>query len=213
MVAPGQPPEDSKMAKILSGLVVVIAVFLVVVAMQPKDFSVERSAQMMAPAPVVYAQISDFRNWPDWSPWEGRDPAMEKKLSGAPQGTGAVYEWTSAKQEVGTGRMSITDAKEPEHVDIKLEFLKPFEATNVVVFKLTPTATGTTVSWKMSGERNFLMKAFSLFNDMDKMVGGDFEQGLTKLAAVSDSKAKLAAQQAATPEPAEAAATPTPATP
>ena len=196
--------------KIVFGLVAVIVAFLVVVAIQPTTFVIERSAQMMAPAPIVYAQISDFHNWPAWSPWEGRDPAMERKLSGAPQGTGAVYEWHSEKPEVGTGRMTITDAKEPDHVDIKLEFLKPFEATNVIAFKLMPTASGTQVGWTMSGERNFLMKAFCLFNDMDKIVGADFEQGLTKLAAVSDAKAKAAVQQAGTPQPAEAAATPAP---
>jgi len=196
--------------KLLIGVAVVIAVLIAVVAMQPKDFKIERSAQTAAPAPIVYAQIADFHNWAAWSPWESLDPAMEKKFSGAPMGTGAVYDWSSQKKEAGTGRMTITDAKEPDHVAIKLEFIKPFEATNNVELKLTPTATGTSVNWAMTGERNFMMKAFGLFMNMDKMVGDDFEKGLTQLAAVSEAKSKAAAEQAGTAQPAEAAATPMP---
>ena len=45
------------------GLAAVVVVFLIVVAMQPSDFKVERSATMRAPAPAAFAQVNDFQNW------------------------------------------------------------------------------------------------------------------------------------------------------
>jgi hypothetical protein len=67
----------------------------------------------------------------------------------------------------------------------------------------------------MDGESDFFGKAFSVFVDMDKLVGGDFEQGLTalKTAAEADAKKREQAEQdakaktaaAATPPPADAA--------
>ncbi|HSI05704.1 MAG: SRPBCC family protein [Myxococcota bacterium] len=193
--------------KIIGVLVVILAGFGVYVAMQPADFTVERSATMAAPPAIVFAQVNDFHNWPNWSPWEKLDPAMEKTFSGAPAGTGAAYAWSSKDKNVGAGQMTITSAKMPERIDLKLDFLEPFKATNNVVFNFTPEGEGTKVNWAMSGQKNFVMKAFCLFQDMDKMVGADFEKGLSALAATSETKAKEAqAQAAAEAQAAQAAA-------
>ena len=81
--------------------------------------------------------------------------------------------------------MTIEEAKPGELVRMKLEFSRPFKATNEVNFKLEPCDGGTRVSWIMDGKNNFVSKAMSLFMDMDKMVGKDFEQGLANLNAVA----------------------------
>ncbi len=39
----------------------------------------------------------------------------------------------------------------------------------------------TVVTWSMFGTNNFIAKAFGRFNSMDKMVGGQFEKGLTQM--------------------------------
>jgi hypothetical protein len=39
----------------------------------------------------------------------------------------------------------------------------------------------------MSGKNNFIGKAFCLFMNMDKMIGGQFEKGLTDMKAVVES--------------------------
>ena len=46
--------------KISITLVTIIIIFLVIVAMQPSDFRVTRSATIAAPAPAVFAQVNDF---------------------------------------------------------------------------------------------------------------------------------------------------------
>jgi len=167
----------------LAAIAAIVVVFLVVVAMQPSDFKVERSATMRAPAPAAFAQVNDFQKWQAWSPWEKVDPALKRQYEGPQAGTGAVYAWQGNK-DVGEGRMIITESKPAERVRIKLEFFKPFAATNQAEFSFQPAGDSTTVTWSMTGQNNFLSKAICMFVNMDKMVGGMFEQGLTQMKTV-----------------------------
>ena len=170
---------------VLGGIGIVIAVFLVILARQPSDFRIERSATMRAPAQAPFAQVNDFHNWGAWSPWEKIDPALKRSYDGPQAGKGASYAWQGNK-DVGEGRMTITESKPGELVRIRLEFFKPFAATNDVEFTLRPGPQGVTVTWAMSGSNPFLGKAISLFVNMDRMVGGQFEQGLANLKALSE---------------------------
>ena len=165
---------------ILIGLAALVAVFLVIVALQPSDFRFERSATMRAPAAAPYAQVNDFQKWRDWSPWEKVDPQLKRSYEGPPAGTGAQYAWVGNK-DVGEGRMTIVESKPGELVRIKLEFFKPFAAVNDAQFSFKPAGDGTAVTWSMTGQNNFLAKAICLFVDMDQMVGGMFEQGLAQM--------------------------------
>ena len=175
--------------KILIILGVIIVVFIVIVALQPADFRVVRSASMSAPASAVFAQVNDFHNWDAWSPWAKLDPNMKTTFEGPPAGTGATYSWTGDRK-VGAGRMAITESKPAELVRIKLDFLKPFEASNVTEFSFKPDGNNTSVTWSMSGRNNFISKAFCLFMNMDKMVGGDFEKGLAQMKKVVETAPK-----------------------
>jgi hypothetical protein len=168
----------------LAAVAAVIVVFLIVVALQPSDFRIERSATMRAPAPAAFAQVNDFQNWQAWSPWEKVDPALKRQYDGPKAGTGAVYAWQGNK-DVGEGRMTIMESRPGELVRIKLEFFKPFAATNTAEFSFKPAGADTTaVTWSMAGQNNFLSKAMCLFINMDRMVGGMFEQGLAQMKTV-----------------------------
>ncbi len=171
--------------KILIGLAVVIVVFLVVVALQPSDFSVSRAATIAAPPETVFAQVNDFHNWRAWSPWEKMDPEMTRTYAGEPAGEGAAYSW-AGNSDVGEGNMTITESRPNELVRIKLEFVKPMEGTNDTEFKFDPKGDDTNVTWTMSGKNNFVGKAFCLFVDMDKMIGDQFEEGLANMKEVAE---------------------------
>ena len=171
----------------LIAVAAIVVVFLVIVALQPSDFRVVRSATMRAPAPAAFAQVNDFQNWRAWSPWEKVDPALKRSYEGPKAGTGSVYAWQGNK-DVGEGRMTITESRPAELVRIKLEFVKPFAATNATEFTFKPAgADGTAVTWTMTGRNNFLSKAMCLFVNMDRMVGGMFEQGLAQMKSVVES--------------------------
>jgi uncharacterized protein YndB with AHSA1/START domain len=174
--------------KIALGLGVLLVILVGVIATRPSEFTIQRSLAMSAPPEVVFAEVADFHQWPDWSPWEKLDTAMKKTFSGAEQGPGAVYEW-AGNDQVGEGRMTIRRAEPGKEVDILLEFMKPFAATNDTLFTFSPDGKGTQVTWSMTGKNDFMGKAFSLVMDMDSMVGKDFESGLVAMKAAAETEA------------------------
>jgi hypothetical protein len=175
--------------KILIGLGAALVVLLIVIAVQPAEFHIERSVNMAAPPEAAFAQVNDFHNWGAWSPWDKMDPSMKRSYEGAPSGVGAKYAWAGNNQ-VGEGRMTI-EKSEPSEIAIKLEFLKPFAATNTATFTFTKTPEGNETTWAMDGHNNFVSKAFSLFMDMDKLVGSDFERGLAAMKTAAEAAPKL----------------------
>ncbi|MDX2056165.1 MAG: SRPBCC family protein [Gemmatimonadales bacterium] len=168
-------------------IVVVVAVVALVlfVASRPATFEIRRSAIINAPPAKIFPLLIDFREWTAWSPWEKLDPALIRTHSGAANGPGAVYEWAGNKK-VGKGRMEITSTTPPTKVVIDLHFLAPFEARNVTEFILEPMGTGTNLVWKMVGANSFMGKLMSLFMNMDKMIGKDFESGLANLKSAAE---------------------------
>jgi Polyketide cyclase / dehydrase and lipid transport len=175
--------------KFLIAIAAIIVVFVVVVALQPSEFRIVRSATISAPAPAVFAQVNDFHNWEAWSPWAKLDPAAKATFEGPSTGTGAIFKWAGNK-EVGEGSMTITGSRPSDLIRIKLEFLRPFEATNSAEFTFKPEGNRTAVTWSMEGKNNFIAKAVCLFMNMDKMVGGQFEQGLAQMKAVVEAAPK-----------------------
>jgi Polyketide cyclase / dehydrase and lipid transport len=174
-------------------MVLLILGALAFIATRPDDFRIQRSAQVDASPDAVFSIINEVRRWGEWSPYEKRDPNMKKTFEGPPSGPGASYSW-NGNNDVGEGRMTIVQSKPGELVSMKLEFSRPFKCTNEVNFKLAPSDGGTRVSWMMDGKHNIMMKAMSLFMDLDKMVGKDFEDGLANLNCLAQG-AKVNAQQ------------------
>jgi hypothetical protein len=137
---------------ILGAISVVIIALIVIVSMQPAEFSVKRTGAIAAPASAVFPHVNELRNWEAWSPWARLDPHAKSTFEGPAAGTGASMAWAGNKN-VGEGRMTIVESRPDELVRFKLEFFKPFKAVNLVI-------------------------------NCDRMVGGQFEQGLANLRAV-----------------------------
>jgi hypothetical protein len=174
---------------ILIALVVIVVVLVVMIALQPSDFRVARSTPISAAPPAVFAQVNDFHKWEAWNPWGKIDPAMKHAYEGAPAGSGAVYTW-AGNNEVGEGRMTIIESRPSELIRIKLEFFKPFAATNTAEFTFKPEGNQTAVTWSMFGDKNFMAKAVHLFMNMDKMIGGQFEKGLVSMKSIVEGAPK-----------------------
>ncbi len=148
--------------KILLGLLVIIVLLVIFIATRPATFHLERSTTIAAPPERVFEQVNDFHSWPGWSPWEKLDPRMKKEFAGSSSGTGSVYSW-SGNDKVGEGRMTIERSERPSQVVIKLEFIKPWIATNTTTFTFAPVSEGTKVTWAMDGNNNFMAKAMPFF--------------------------------------------------
>jgi len=171
--------------KVLLGLVAVVALVLAYAASQPDTFTISRTAKVNAPMEKVFSYIDDFHYWASWSPWEAKDPNMRKTYTGTKRGVGAALAW-EGNDEVGKGRMEIIGLTPPSQVQIRLDFIAPFEAHNTATFDLRADGDATVVTWSMSGPNPFASKVMGLFFGMDAMVGGDFEKGLANLRAVTE---------------------------
>ncbi len=171
--------------KIVVALLVLAAALLALVATRPAKFRVERSLVIEESPRLLFDAVADFRKWEAWSPWARLDPAMKTTYTGNPSAVGSTYHWVG-NDKVGEGRMTLTEIHPPLQAKIKLEFLKPWKATNECVFDLYAESGGTRVVWIMRGEHDFLGKAMSLFMDLDKAVGPDFERGLSQLKAAAE---------------------------
>jgi uncharacterized protein YndB with AHSA1/START domain len=172
-------------AIIATVLAVAIAVVLILAAMKPDTFSIRRGATIKAPPEKIFSLINDFHQWGSWSPWENKDPAMKRSFSGSAAGKGAVYAWDGNKN-VGSGRMEVLEASSPSKIVIKLDFFTPFEAHNTAEFTMRPQGDTTSVDWVMHGPARFISKLMQVFMSFDKMIGKDFEAGLSNLKKLTE---------------------------
>jgi uncharacterized protein YndB with AHSA1/START domain len=166
-------------------LAIAVAAVLVLAATKPNTLRVQRSVSINAPAEKIFPLIADFHQWLKWSPYENKDPAMKRTYDGAERGKGAVYAWDGDKN-VGSGRMEILEAAAPQKIVIKLDFFTPFEGHNTAEFTMLPQGGGTDVTWVMSGCSNFMSRLIQVFMNLDKMIGKDFEVGLTNLKTLTE---------------------------
>lgn len=172
--------------KFFAALSILLIIIAVVVEMQPDAFYVERSMTISTAPEVVFTKINDLHSWPTWSPWVKLDPKMQTAYEGSPAGVGAISGW-NGNDEVGEGRSTILESRPNEFIKIKLDFLRPMEATNMTEFRFSNRDGVTTVKWNMSGKNNFIGKAVGLVMNYEKMVGDQFEEGLTNLKKISES--------------------------
>jgi len=174
---------------LLIAIAIIVFGLVLFIATRSPDFSVMRSARISAPPGVVFGQVNDFHNWEAWSPWAKIDPAVKNTFEGSPAGAGAIFRW-AGNNKVGEGKMTITESRPDGLVRIRLEFMKPFKATNTTEFTFKPEGHQTVVTWNMFGTNNFLAKTIHLFMNMEKMVGGQFEQGLAQMRSVAETSIK-----------------------
>jgi hypothetical protein len=177
------------MLKILAIIVVVVLVVvagvLIYATTRPDSFRVQRSASIKAPPQKIFPLINDLKAWAGWSPYEKKDPAMQRSFGPITAGKGATYEWAGDKN-VGQGRMEILEAQPSNKVLIKLDFIKPFEAHNMAEFTLEPKGDTTLATWAIYGPSAYITKVMGLFFNMDTMIGKDFEAGLADLKAAAE---------------------------
>ena len=171
---------------ILAVVAALVVIVLIAASTRPDTFRIERQTTINATADKPFALIQDFHRWAEWSPWEQIDPDLKRAYSGTSSGTGAIYEWTGTPK-VGSGRMEILETNAPSRIIIKLDFIAPFEAHNTADFALESSGGVTRVTWAMYGPQPFMNKVMSLVMNMDKIVGPDFEKGLSAMKRIAES--------------------------
>lgn len=164
--------------KVLIGIVGICVLLAVIGLLLPRTVRVERSILIARPAAAVFAVINDQRQFNEWNPWFGLDPAAKYELSGPPSGPGAALSW-SGNDTIGVGTQRIVASVPDSRIDVVLE-MQGFNAA-VSHWTFEPTAEGTRVTWAFESElgMNPLMRWMGLF--MDGFVGPDYARGLAQL--------------------------------
>jgi uncharacterized protein YndB with AHSA1/START domain len=170
-----------KVVKGLGMALLTICVVLFFIALfAPKDFSMKRSMVFEATPEQIYPLISDFQQFQNWSPWKEKDPNAINTFTGTPGQAGHAFSW-KGNHEVGTGTMRFDSVFANRKTVYALDFMEPFESHATGEFILEPADKGTRVTWSFNTHFGFVESAFMVFMSMEKMLGGDFEKGLSNM--------------------------------
>ena len=149
------------------------------------EYTITRTETIAALPERIYPLIVDLHEWRRWSPWEGLDADLDRDYSGAESGVGARYAW-SGNRKAGKGTMEITEVTEPTRVAVAVAFEKPMKSTSTSVFTLAPRGAETEVTWTMTGPHSLFSRIAAPLGIFDKMLGKDFEKGLTALKSEAE---------------------------
>lgn len=166
------------------GLVVLIAALLIIAVFVPKSFVYEKSITINAPIDSVWGNVNSLGALDKWSPWNDHDPNMKKGMSGIDGTIGAKQSWES--EIVGTGSQTIETIEKPNLFETKLDFLKPHESHGKAFVKLASEGINTKATWGMSGNMPYPANIMILFMNMEKSMGKDWDNGLSKLKKMSE---------------------------
>jgi effector-binding domain-containing protein/uncharacterized protein YndB with AHSA1/START domain len=176
------------MTKVLSilllGLLAVAALAAVIALLLPSSAHSERTVVIDAPPASVFALVSGFGRFHEWSPWHALDPDAEYTFAGPSHGVGAVMTWKSLSPEVGSGSQRIITAEPYRLVRYAYEFGDQGAAEAAITIE--PEGTSSRVTWSIDTDFgwNLVGRYFGLA--FDRMVGPDFEAGLAKLQVLAE---------------------------
>lgn len=172
-------------------LLVLIVIAIGAAFALPATSHVERSITINRHASQVFAVLDGYRRFNEWSPWAAKDPHATYTISGPVSGVGAKQSWVGDPKTVGSGSQEIVAAQPDKSVSTALRFGEDMQAR--AQFVLTPAGDSSTkVTWTFDADAPLALDAHILWNTvgrymglmMDKMIGPDYEQGLTKLKAL-----------------------------
>jgi uncharacterized protein YndB with AHSA1/START domain len=173
--------------KIIGGIVVVLGIFLGYVAIQPSEMHVSRELLIKASPEAIFPYINNAKKADEWMPWKDSDPNVVMSYSGPEEGVGSTSSWESTGR-MGVGKAVIVESMPNQLVKTQLSYTRPAEMSQLAEISLTPASEGTMIKWSVSGKNNFVGRIFCAFMNMDKVVGGQFEQGLNKLKSLVEAK-------------------------
>lgn len=152
----------------------------------PSHIHVEREILITAEPETVFAQISDFHAWENWSPWANLDPNASMRIEGT--GVGQMMAWASDNPQIGTGTQEIVQLESPRRLVTHLDL--GAQGISDATFELEPEAGQTRVVWSLDFDSRegvpLWQKPVSTYMSflVNAMVGDSYEIGLQNLKAV-----------------------------
>ncbi|MFK7999902.1 MAG: GyrI-like domain-containing protein [Polyangiales bacterium] len=136
-------------------------------------YHIAETLPISLPAEEVHAKLSDFRDWPSWSPWTYMEKAVRLEYTEDAGVAGHGYSWEG--DVTGSGSMTLKSTTSSELV-MDLDFVKPFKSHAKIRFDVVAKGDATDVTWHMDGSMPFFL--FWMIPTMKAMLGSDFARGL-----------------------------------
>ena len=171
-----------KFVRFLMWLLFVFALFIITAYLLPQHVKIERSAKIEASPKIVFSQVNDLHNWEKWSKWHIVDPYLETEFNNHGVGRGAGVIWKSEYDDIGVGKLTITESVPYDSVFCVLQF--PEKRPGTTKFLFEENSGVTSVTWILTcdvGYNPFARWAGLLKN---KTVGPDLKAGLEYLNTV-----------------------------
>jgi hypothetical protein len=175
----------SALVIVIISIAIVVAIFFILAAITKSEYTVAREIIIGQPKQTVFDYIKYLKNQDNYSIWIMMDPGMKKEYQGIDGTVGFSSAWDSDNKKVGQGQQIITGITDGEILNSEIHFIKPFEGRAKAAMATTAiTAIQTKVNWTFTSKMAYPMNIMLLFMNMDKMIGGDLETGLSNLKNV-----------------------------
>jgi effector-binding domain-containing protein len=168
-------------------LAAIIAIFLIVAAIAPKDLNVERSTTIDASAEAIFPHVKYFEKRNAWYPWGQDDPTNKTTIEGEDGTVGAMSKWEG--ETTGKGHQTITALEENKNVETDLIFTEPYESEAKTYLTLQPGENGTEVTWGLKSKMPYPMNIMLLFGNMTEVLAKDYDNGLSMLKDIVEEEA------------------------
>ena len=174
--------------KIMIGLGAVVVTAYLAGFILPDEVKVKRDILIDAPRERVFALVSDFNAWDQWSPWKQMDPEAIFAITGT--GEGQKMMWESDNPAVGRGSQMVTTYEPPRTVETRLDLGQ--WGNGYGAFILLEEKGGTRITWEYNGKmreglplwQKPIHTYYGLF--MDEMLGPTYERGLAQLKEAAE---------------------------
>jgi hypothetical protein len=171
---------------VLYVILIIIAIILIIPLFISKDMNYEKSIAINAPIEKVWENVSTLAAMDTWSPWNERDPNMERTLTGVDGEPGAKQAWVSDVKNVGEGSQTIISVDKPNQLNTKLEFIKPFKSEADAYVTLSKDGSETKATWGFKSTMPYPMNIMKLFMNFEANMDKDFGSGLNKLKSICE---------------------------
>ena len=176
-----------KVLKVTGVIILVLIAFVLVAGIfVPKTYHLEKDITINASKDKVWSHVNSLQQLEKWSPWSEKDPAMRVTHEGQEGAVGSVYKWDGNK-DVGEGTQTMTKVQPSDKVETHLHFIEPFEGEADAFINLADGGNGTKVTWGFDTRYYYPMNVMQLFVDMDKVMGREYNAGLSKLKQICES--------------------------
>jgi effector-binding domain-containing protein len=167
-------------------ILIIIAILIIISFLLPRSYKVERITYIKAKRSVIHNLTSNFKKWDLWTPWtKASDSTAVFELVGFDGQVGTQWKWTG--KVLGNGEMIVTEIIPDELIAYDLSFNEgKYQSKGKLVIEAKGDSSK--VSWFDEGDLGYnpISRFMGLF--MDKMMGPDFEKGLSKLKKVAEER-------------------------